>query len=61
MPNSDIRKLRRAAGLTQAEAAALVHSSVRAWQYWEAGTIQMPQAKRELLLQKLEQNRKGHE
>lgn len=25
------------AGLTQTEAAALVHASLRAWQQWEAG------------------------
>ena len=32
-----IRAAREHAGLTQTEAAALVHGSLRAWQQWEAG------------------------
>lgn len=34
---TDIRAARVAAGLTQAEAAALVCRSLRNWQQWEAG------------------------
>ena len=32
----EIRASREAAGLTQAAAAAMVHTSIRAWQQWEA-------------------------
>lgn len=35
------RTAREAAGLTQAEAAALIGFSVRAWQAWELGTRRM--------------------
>lgn len=31
-----IKAAREAAGLTQADAAALVHSNIRSWQQWEA-------------------------
>jgi DNA-binding transcriptional regulator YiaG len=34
---ADIRTAREAAGLTQTQAAALVHSALRSWQQWEAG------------------------
>ncbi|UMT93575.1 helix-turn-helix transcriptional regulator (plasmid) [Paracidovorax citrulli] len=34
---SDILAGREAAGLTQSQAAALVHGSLRTWQRWEAG------------------------
>lgn len=38
-----IRAARKAAGLTQAEAASLVHAaSYRTWQDWEAGRRPMP-------------------
>lgn len=37
----DIRAARKAAGLTQTEAARLVHGTLRAWQEWEAGNRQM--------------------
>jgi len=33
---SEIRKIREDAGISQADAAKLVHSSLRAWQNWEA-------------------------
>ena len=33
---ADIRAARLAAGLTQTDAAALVHTSLRSWQQWEA-------------------------
>ena len=32
---------REAAGLTQTQAARLVHSSLRTWQQWEAGDRKM--------------------
>lgn len=37
----DIRAARKAAGLTQTEAARLVHSTLRTWQDWEAGKAWM--------------------
>lgn len=37
----DIRDQREFAGLTQTHAAQLVHSSLRAWQAWEAGERKM--------------------
>jgi len=39
---AEIRASRRAAGLTQAEAAALVMVSPRTWPKWEQGERQMP-------------------
>lgn len=33
---AEVRAGREAAGLTQTEAARLVHSTLRAWQAWEA-------------------------
>lgn len=33
----EIRTARERAGLTQTEASALVHTTLRAWQHWEAG------------------------
>lgn len=38
---ADIRAARAAAGLTQTEAARVIHSTLRAWQEWEAGNRQM--------------------
>jgi DNA-binding transcriptional regulator YiaG len=35
-PPADIIAAREAAGLTQTEAAELVHSALRTWQQWEA-------------------------
>lgn len=37
----EIRAAREAAGLTQTQAADLVHGSLRAWQQWEAGDREM--------------------
>lgn len=46
---AEIRAARLAAGLTQAEAAKLVHAaSYRTWQEWESGRRKMPAAKWEL-------------
>ena len=39
---------RKAAGLGQAAAAALIGASVRSWQEWEQGRRNMPGAKLEL-------------
>ncbi|MBC7215647.1 MAG: helix-turn-helix domain-containing protein [Burkholderiaceae bacterium] len=36
-----IRAAREAAGMTQSQAAALVHSTLRAWQRWESGDRRM--------------------
>lgn len=36
-----IRSARIAAGLTQTQAAALIYSSLRSWQQWEAGDRRM--------------------
>ena len=37
----EIRTARRDAGLTQTEAAQLIHSTLRTWQDWEAGNARM--------------------
>lgn len=47
-----IRAARERAGLTQAQAAALVHSTLRAWQRYEAGERRMHPALWELFLLK---------
>lgn len=49
-----LRTCRDNIGLDIAEAATLVRASPRSWLGWEAGTRPMPQAKRELLTQKLQ-------
>lgn len=38
---AEVRAAREAAGLSQTAAAALVHTSLRAWQQWEAGERRM--------------------
>jgi len=45
-----IRQARRDAGLTQAQAAALVHRKARIWQMAEAGDIEIDLAVWELFL-----------
>ena len=50
---SEVRKAREAAGLTQSQAAKLLHSSTRAWQMWEAGDRAMHPAFYELFLIKV--------
>lgn len=47
-----IRAVRLALGLTQAEAAHWVHVTARAWQWWESGERRMPVATWELCLVK---------
>lgn len=49
-----IRSRRRAAGLTQAAAAALVGVSLRTWCRWEGGEYRMPAPARELFWLKTE-------
>ncbi|WP_407058382.1 helix-turn-helix domain-containing protein [Zoogloea oleivorans] len=39
---AEIRAAREAAGLTQSQAAALIHSTLRTWQDWEAGKARRP-------------------
>lgn len=38
---AEVRAAREAAGLTQTEAAAVIHSTLRTWQDWEAGKARM--------------------
>ncbi len=55
-----IRAARAAAGLTQAEAAAVVHRpSYRTWQDWERGRARMPPDAWELFLLKTGQHPKA--
>lgn len=54
-PTKDaIRAARKAAGLTQTQAGALVHTTVRVWQQWEAGDRAMHPAFWELFKLKTE-------
>lgn len=54
-----IRQARKAAGLTQSEAAAKVHATLRGWQNWESARCgvfrPMPLAAWELFLIKTKQ------
>lgn len=52
---SEIREARLARRLTQSEAAQLIHSSMRAWQEWEAGNRKMHPAFWELFQRKANQ------
>ena len=47
---SEIMAARKAAGLTQTQAAGMVGVKLRAWQYWEAGERTMPTSAWELFL-----------
>ena len=40
-PPEEIRDAREAAGLSQTAAGALVHTTCRTWQQWEAGDRRM--------------------
>jgi DNA-binding transcriptional regulator YiaG len=53
-----IKEARLKAGLTQTQAAELVHSSLRSWQHWESGARRMDGAHWELFLIKTGQD--GH-
>jgi DNA-binding transcriptional regulator YiaG len=46
----EIKSARLAAGLTQTQAARLVHGTCRMWQYWEAGERRMHPAIWQLFL-----------
>lgn len=48
----EIRAARQAAGITQTQAAALVHTTCRTWQQWEAGDRRMHPAFWELFTRK---------
>lgn len=50
-----VRDARESAGLTQTEAATLIHSTMRAWQEWEAGNRRMHPGLWELFLSKINQ------
>ena len=50
---SEIRLMRKSAGLTQTAAAALVHTTCRTWQQWEAGDRHMHPAFWELFCIKI--------
>ena len=47
-----IRAAREAAGLSQSAAAALIHSTLRTWQDWEAGKARMHPGLWELFMSK---------
>ena len=50
-PTTDsIRNLRITLGVTQKEAAEVVHVTARAWQWWESGEREMPRATWELFV-----------
>ncbi len=53
---SEIRAAREAAGLTQTQAGALCHRSLRAWQDAEAGTRNLDAAAWELFLLRVGQH-----
>lgn len=48
-----IRKTRTESGLTQLQAAKLIHAGHRSWQYWESGNRKMSTALFELFVLKL--------
>ena len=50
-----IKSFRTQAGLTQTEAAELIHAGLRAWQEWEHGNRKMGLAQWELFLIKTKQ------
>jgi DNA-binding transcriptional regulator YiaG len=54
-----IKSSREAAGLTQAQAAALVHSTQRSWQKWESGERRMLAAVWELFEIKTTRSRRA--
>lgn len=49
----EVREAREVAGLSQTEAGALVHTTCRTWQQWEAGDRRMHPAFWELFRIKL--------
>ena len=57
-PIDEVKALRNFFGLTQSEAAALVHVQLRAWQWWESGQRKMPVGLWELFLIKTDHHPK---
>lgn len=55
----EIKRARTDAGLTQTEAAALIHCKCRAWQQWEAGDRAMSAAHWELFRIKVRERSKS--
>lgn len=55
---ADIKSRRLMAGLTQTQAAALVGTKLRGWQYWEAGARHMPSGLWELFVIKTQDKNK---
>ena len=49
----NLKQLRKKHGITQTEAAKLLHTKIRSWQYWESGEYTIHPAFLELLLIKL--------
>lgn len=56
---AEIRAEREAASLTQTAAGALVHTTCRTWQQWEAGDRRMHPAFWELFRIKTKRNKKA--
>jgi putative transcriptional regulator len=54
-----IRETRQQAGLSQTAAAALIHSTLRTWQDWEAGKAKMHPGLWELFLIKTKDKQHG--
>ena len=42
MTANELKKIRAAHGITQQQAARIAGVTLRAWQYWEAGTVAVP-------------------
>lgn len=57
MSDKTVRETRITAGLTQAQAAALVQVSWRTWARYEADETRMPRPVRELFFLKMKQRR----
>ena len=55
---AEVRAAREAAGLSQTAAGALVHTTCRTWQQWEAGDRRMHPAFWELFQIKVAQKRR---
>lgn len=53
-----IARTRNDAGLTQTQAAALLHKNLRTWQKWEGGDVPMDAAYWELFNLKIKKERK---
>lgn len=48
----EIKRLRIKHGLTQEQAAGMVYTTLRAWEYYESNGRRMPKAKWELFINK---------